>query len=248
MTDIDHLVGEFDAYKWADGWLQVLAEHPEIATDRDTMQTWFANAIMSGYEHGVQEERKRPLLEKVHEVIFQAVGAGTAPLLEDHGDYVFPSERVVANVERVLTEFGIPTNRDEWTFRTPEGEVPREQGYRGDPGPMTPMVTLIGIATKAGDGGQIFVGMAGDFDALVEAGCEPVMADGGLVAKETYPELYAVLGDRYGEVAEAMAMFRLPDLTGRVIQPDRLDKATHAEMAPPHPKGSAYHNPPTEEG
>ena len=163
MTDIDHLVGEFDAYKWADGWLATLAEHPEIATDRETMHTWFVNVLMSGHDHGVEEERKRPLLEKIHEVIFQAAGAATAPLLEDHGDYVFPSERVVANIERVLTEFGIPADRHDWALVS--AAVPREQGYRGDPGPMT----------------------------------------------------------------------------------DRLDRATHAEMAPPDPKRSAYHNPPTEE-
>lgn len=45
------MVGEFDAYRWADFWLQTLAEYPDIATDRDTMMGWFANAIMAGYDH-----------------------------------------------------------------------------------------------------------------------------------------------------------------------------------------------------
>jgi len=41
-----------DARAWADGWLRTLKEHPDIATDRDTMIGWFANSIMAGYDTG----------------------------------------------------------------------------------------------------------------------------------------------------------------------------------------------------
>lgn len=44
------IVGETDAYKWAEYWLQVFHEHPEIAEDRDVMMGWFANAIMAGFD------------------------------------------------------------------------------------------------------------------------------------------------------------------------------------------------------
>ena len=44
----------------------------------------------------------------VSEVAYQAAGAGTRPLLEDHPDYVFPAERVRAAVAELLTDFGIP--------------------------------------------------------------------------------------------------------------------------------------------
>lgn len=42
--------------------------------------------------------------EQIRELAFQAGGAATAPLLEDHPDYVFPSERVAACVENVLAD------------------------------------------------------------------------------------------------------------------------------------------------
>lgn len=42
------------------------------------------------------------------EVVYQAVGAGTRPLLEDNPGYVFPAERVRDAVAALLEEFGIP--------------------------------------------------------------------------------------------------------------------------------------------
>lgn len=44
----------------------------------------------------------------VSEVAYQAARAATRPLLEDHPDYVFPSERVRDAVAGLLTDFGIP--------------------------------------------------------------------------------------------------------------------------------------------
>jgi hypothetical protein len=44
----------------------------------------------------------------VSEVAYQAAGAGTRPLMEDHPDYVFPSERVADAVAELLSDFGIP--------------------------------------------------------------------------------------------------------------------------------------------
>jgi hypothetical protein len=43
----------------------------------------------------------------VSEVAYQVAGAATRPLMEDHPDYVFPSERVADAVAELLSDFGI---------------------------------------------------------------------------------------------------------------------------------------------
>ncbi|HXJ69391.1 MAG TPA: hypothetical protein VNM39_10830 [Verrucomicrobiae bacterium] len=47
--DPTHLVGEFDAWKWADEFVRI------HGGDKDLMVTWFANAIMAGYDHARRE-------------------------------------------------------------------------------------------------------------------------------------------------------------------------------------------------
>lgn len=106
--NLNDLVGETDAQVWTREWLKTVAEKPQIAVDEGTMIGWFANAIMAGYDMGRATEQKRDIGEKLREIIFQAAGAATLPLLEDHPNYVFPSERVNEAVERVLVDFGIP--------------------------------------------------------------------------------------------------------------------------------------------
>jgi hypothetical protein len=101
------LVGEMDAKIWTKRWLETIAENPDIPIDEGTMIGWFANAIMSGYDQGRLYEQKRDIVEKLREIIFQAAGAATRPLLEDHPDYIFPSERVAEAVEHVCESFGI---------------------------------------------------------------------------------------------------------------------------------------------
>lgn len=110
--DGNELIGEFDAAVWAKVWIRMIAEHPGIPTEEGTMIGWFANAIMSGYDQGRKEEQSRPMVDKLREIVYQAAGAATAPLLEDHPDYVFPSERVADNVERVCVAFGIPKEEE----------------------------------------------------------------------------------------------------------------------------------------
>jgi hypothetical protein len=50
------------------------------------------------------------ILEKIKEpvwgLVFECAGAATAPLLQDHPDYVFPSERVEESVSHALAEHG----------------------------------------------------------------------------------------------------------------------------------------------
>lgn len=42
--------------------------------------------------------------DKLRTLIHEAAGAGTRPLLEDHPDYVFPSDRVAASIEELLAK------------------------------------------------------------------------------------------------------------------------------------------------
>lgn len=110
--NMNYLVGEFDAQVWAKAWTEMMtnlspAQRSEFVTDEGTMTGWFANAIMAGHDHGVRQEQERPMIEKLREIIFQASGAATRPLLEDHPDYVFPSERVSEAVEYVCDQFGL---------------------------------------------------------------------------------------------------------------------------------------------
>lgn len=107
MPDID-LVGVTDAEVWATKWLEVIKAHPEIPTDKGTMIGWFANAIAAGQDEGYRREQKRNIVEKLREMMYMAAGAATAPLMMDHPDYVFPSERVQEAIELVCTDFGIP--------------------------------------------------------------------------------------------------------------------------------------------
>lgn len=54
---IDHnaLIGEFDARKWAATFAATVRENPSIATDEETLHTWFAASIMAGYDHALGE-------------------------------------------------------------------------------------------------------------------------------------------------------------------------------------------------
>lgn len=79
--------------------------------------------------------------EEMVKLAFTAGGAATAPLMHDHPDYVFPSERVMESVMAVLREeFDIIAHGDgtaEWADETSvragvNGEAPREE--REDPG------------------------------------------------------------------------------------------------------------------
>ena len=42
-----------DARAWVDKWLEIIKNKPEIATDYGTMLSWFANAIMAGYDAAI---------------------------------------------------------------------------------------------------------------------------------------------------------------------------------------------------
>lgn len=49
------LVGNFDAVVWAKEFVEAVKSKPSIATDKDAMTGWFANAIMAGFDRGKKE-------------------------------------------------------------------------------------------------------------------------------------------------------------------------------------------------
>lgn len=50
QTIEEKLIGQFDADVWANEFVKIVKEKPEIVTDVDTMRGWFSNAIMAGYD------------------------------------------------------------------------------------------------------------------------------------------------------------------------------------------------------
>lgn len=58
----------FDAQLWAASFLNTLREHPEIIIDHDLMVSWFANALMRGYEERTWQtpEYKRSIRRALH--------------------------------------------------------------------------------------------------------------------------------------------------------------------------------------
>lgn len=49
LSDLD-ILQSFDAQVWAKAFVQYVAVNPSIATDEATMISWFANALMRGYD------------------------------------------------------------------------------------------------------------------------------------------------------------------------------------------------------
>lgn len=48
----------FDAREWAKAFVELVRKKPEIATDEATMTTWFAGALIRGYDERVRRERQ----------------------------------------------------------------------------------------------------------------------------------------------------------------------------------------------
>jgi hypothetical protein len=55
----------FDALVWAAAFKAVVEANPEIATDEATLQAWFANALMRGYDEHARKYRAERLINAV---------------------------------------------------------------------------------------------------------------------------------------------------------------------------------------
>jgi hypothetical protein len=50
-----------DARVWATEFVAIVQQSPDIPTDLETMTTWFANAIMAGYDEGVRRSHDKTI-------------------------------------------------------------------------------------------------------------------------------------------------------------------------------------------
>ena len=76
VEQVEHLTrpagdfyGSFDARVWAKAWLEIIAEHPEVPTNEDTMIGWFANALMRGYDEHSWRNPAAPTGQGVGEAV-----------------------------------------------------------------------------------------------------------------------------------------------------------------------------------
>jgi len=53
------ILKSFDARQWAKHFVAHVRENPSIATDEATMASWFANALMRGYDEAHRQHRPR---------------------------------------------------------------------------------------------------------------------------------------------------------------------------------------------
>jgi len=68
----------FDAREWAEEWEKTITANPAIPTDKETMVTWFANALMAGYDRRSGEvEQLRDEIRRLHATIDTEVEAAT---------------------------------------------------------------------------------------------------------------------------------------------------------------------------
>jgi len=56
--NLDYPYGEFDAAIWAKEFIKYWS--PTVMPTEDDMRTWFANAIMTGYDKAKREGKDRP--------------------------------------------------------------------------------------------------------------------------------------------------------------------------------------------
>ena len=59
MKKVSKLPQSFDARDWVVEWLETIKKHPDIPTDEGTMLSWFANALMAGYDEATRRNKKK---------------------------------------------------------------------------------------------------------------------------------------------------------------------------------------------
>lgn len=58
MKDDVEFYRSFDARVWAERFVEIARQDPAIALDSEVMQTWFANALMRGYDQHYWESKE----------------------------------------------------------------------------------------------------------------------------------------------------------------------------------------------
>lgn len=81
-------LGSVDAKDWADEFVKIVGEKPEIATDKGTMAGWFANAIMVGYDFGKKAEKEcgeKAAHDERHRQLHRGLDELAADFIKDTG-------------------------------------------------------------------------------------------------------------------------------------------------------------------
>lgn len=109
-----------------------------------------ADAVHQALDDTRVERREVQLVtrETLAGIAFEAAGAGTAPLMADHPDYVFPAEQVADRVRGVLAMRGIDvTELHGYAGRGPHEQVLRAAHDAGRLLPFTDPEVVTAIAT-----------------------------------------------------------------------------------------------------
>jgi len=64
-----NLSDNHDAQVWAEEFIKAVKENPAIATDEGAMTSWFANAIMAGYD----EARRKYEVVNLHSYVMASI-------------------------------------------------------------------------------------------------------------------------------------------------------------------------------
>ncbi len=59
---LENLPTTADAYIWSEEFVKLIQSNPAIASDKEVMQSWFANAIMSGYDLARKEQIQQEVI------------------------------------------------------------------------------------------------------------------------------------------------------------------------------------------
>ncbi|MEN6537699.1 MAG: hypothetical protein ABFD89_28875 [Bryobacteraceae bacterium] len=81
LPEGSEILRSFDARDWASAFTKIAKAHPSIPFDEETMTTWFANALMRGYdEHrwGMEKFERDAGKQHLHSVSEDAIRAAVA--------------------------------------------------------------------------------------------------------------------------------------------------------------------------
>jgi hypothetical protein len=102
-----HLYESFDAQDWAKAFVSIAKANPSVPFDEETMVTWFASALMRGYdEHASEVEAQARIAGKsVHEHLSQIELRGRVAqgwCSEKNSHKVMDGDLAEAIVERLM--------------------------------------------------------------------------------------------------------------------------------------------------
>ena len=109
----------FDAREWAAEFIRVVGFKPSVATDEDTMVSWFASAIMAGHDEAKRRQSTTPTLNQIQDEIHNWSIRNFGPVPNDSFDY-----EMICTILMIAEAFG----------RCCHAALKSAQNIRGDKG------------------------------------------------------------------------------------------------------------------